>query len=103
MTKTQAISYFGSAAACAKALGVSESAVAQWPDKIPALRQYQIAHASSGALAVDADYLPTKSDPGGATREVGVDASRQPSSARRTDLRPDVFGTPEPADTQSAA
>lgn len=34
MTKQQAISYFGSAAKLARALGISTAAVSQWPDEI---------------------------------------------------------------------
>jgi DNA-binding transcriptional regulator YdaS (Cro superfamily) len=42
MDKKQAIEAFGSAKALADALGITESAVSQWGNEIPELRQYQI-------------------------------------------------------------
>jgi transcriptional repressor of cell division inhibition gene dicB len=53
MTKSQAIEHFGSAAALARALGVSRSAVSHWPEEIPLGRQYQIEVATKGALRAD--------------------------------------------------
>ncbi|WP_085614961.1 MULTISPECIES: Cro/CI family transcriptional regulator [unclassified Pseudomonas] len=49
MTKSQAIKYFGSISALAKALGVTYEAVRQWGD-VPELRQYQIERLTKGAL-----------------------------------------------------
>lgn len=52
MTKSQAIKWFGSVSALAKALGVTYEAVRQW-DVIPELRQFQIERITGGALNVD--------------------------------------------------
>jgi len=43
MTKSEALSYFGSAVELAGKLGIYPSAISQWPDEqIPQLREYQI-------------------------------------------------------------
>lgn len=43
MTKSEALNYFnGSVSALAESLGITPSAVSQWPDEIPKLRAYQI-------------------------------------------------------------
>lgn len=52
MTKSQAIQYFGSISALAKALGVTYEAVRQW-GQVPELRQYQIESITSGKLKAD--------------------------------------------------
>jgi len=53
MDKQTAIDFFGSAAALAKALGVSKSAVSQWGEQVPMRRQFEIEHVSGGALRAD--------------------------------------------------
>lgn len=42
MTKQEAIAALGSAKSLADALGITESAVSQWGDNVPILRQYQL-------------------------------------------------------------
>lgn len=42
MEKAEAIKLFGTAAALAEALGISRSAVAQWGETVPKLREFQI-------------------------------------------------------------
>lgn len=42
MTKTQAIKLAGSAAALAKLLGVTQSAITQWDEQIPDARIWQL-------------------------------------------------------------
>ena len=42
MTKTQAIAKAGSAARLARLLGISKSAVSQWPETIPELQRYRL-------------------------------------------------------------
>jgi DNA-binding transcriptional regulator YdaS (Cro superfamily) len=39
---TDAVRLAGSAAALARALGISRAAVSKWGDEVPALRRYQI-------------------------------------------------------------
>jgi DNA-binding transcriptional regulator YdaS (Cro superfamily) len=52
---TQAVlDHFGSATATAKALGITKSAVSQWPKLVPLGRAYQIQAVTAGALSVDA-------------------------------------------------
>jgi hypothetical protein len=43
MKTDSAISVFGSVAALASALGISDKAVYQWGDSVPKLRQYELA------------------------------------------------------------
>ncbi len=42
MTKEQAIKHFGTQQELAKALKIKQPAIAQWPDPIPELREFQI-------------------------------------------------------------
>jgi DNA-binding transcriptional regulator YdaS (Cro superfamily) len=42
MNKSQAIRFAGSQAALARLLGVTPSAVSQWPEKIPPLQVYRL-------------------------------------------------------------
>lgn len=53
MTYDQAISYFGSPSAMARALRVKAPSVMEWKSGIPELRQYQIELASHGLLKAD--------------------------------------------------
>ena len=55
MTKQDAINYFGSAANIARLLKISRGAVSLWPERLPMLRQYQLAKLSEGALRTDDD------------------------------------------------
>jgi hypothetical protein len=50
MRKRDAIKHFGSAAALAKALGISRQSVHEWPDEVPEGRAYQIEVLTAGAL-----------------------------------------------------
>lgn len=52
MTKSQAIQYFGSISALAKAIGVTYEAVRQW-EQVPELRQYQIEKLTGSALQAE--------------------------------------------------
>ena len=54
MQKSDAIAYFGSQRALAKALGITEQAVSGWkPDKIPELRAVQLHILTNGELKAD--------------------------------------------------
>ncbi len=61
MKKADAISYFNSAAALAKALKISEAAISQWGQNVPQGRAYQIEVLTGGALK--ADHAPTSGQP----------------------------------------
>ena len=50
MTKVEVIGFFGSAAATAKALGVTRQAIDQWSESVPLGRQYQIEVMTKGKL-----------------------------------------------------
>jgi DNA-binding transcriptional regulator YdaS (Cro superfamily) len=52
MKTVDAIRYFGTQAALAKALGVSKQAVSQWGDTIPDGRAYQLQVITGGRLKV---------------------------------------------------
>lgn len=53
MNITDAIKYFGSKKKLADALGVRPSAVTQWGDKIPSVRQFQIQVISKNKLKAE--------------------------------------------------
>jgi hypothetical protein len=54
MTKAQAVQFFGSSAALARAIGVSRQSVHGWRD-IPIGRQYQLEVVTNGKLRADRD------------------------------------------------
>ena len=49
----EAVKYFGSKTKLADALGIRPSAVTQWGDEIPAIRQFQIQVISKNKLKAD--------------------------------------------------
>lgn len=52
--KTQdAADFFGSRVKLARALGIFPSAITQWGERVPEVRQYQIQILSGGALTAD--------------------------------------------------
>jgi DNA-binding transcriptional regulator YdaS (Cro superfamily) len=53
MSKQEAILYFGTQAALARALGIHRAAVNAWGDAIPEGRQYQIEVLTAGKLKAD--------------------------------------------------
>lgn len=57
MRKEDIIRHFGSAAAAARAFGISKQAVARWPEKVPPLRALQAEALSGGALKADPGIL----------------------------------------------
>jgi len=56
MNKSEAVAFFGSQAALAKALGVSRSSVSEWHD-VPVGRQYQLEVITRGALKAEHEEL----------------------------------------------
>ena len=52
MSTVDAVSYFGSKVAIAKALGINKSAVTNWGKSVPTLRAYQLQVLTKGALKV---------------------------------------------------
>jgi len=59
MTKTEALNYFGSQGAMARALGCGQSTISEWFE-IPEGRQYQIELATKGRLKADKPALRAK-------------------------------------------
>lgn len=53
MKKSDAIDYYGTAVALAKALGINKSAVSCWGDSIPQGRAYQLEVLTGGKLKVN--------------------------------------------------
>lgn len=53
MKTADAIQFFGSKAAIAKALRLSPAAISQWGEQVPMRRQFEIEHVSGGALRAD--------------------------------------------------
>ena len=53
MNKIDVISHFGTVTKAANALGLTKSAISQWPDKIPRLRAFEIERITNGKLKVD--------------------------------------------------
>jgi len=50
MKKSDVISYFGTITEAAKALGLTKSAISQWPAEIPKLRAFEIERLTKGKL-----------------------------------------------------
>lgn len=50
MLTKDAIAYFGSQAALARALGIKQPSIASWGESVPPLRQLQIERISKGEL-----------------------------------------------------
>ena len=50
MRTEEAIRHFGSAAALARALGITRQAVHDWGDEVPTVRTFQIEVVTAGAL-----------------------------------------------------
>lgn len=50
MTKAEAIRFFGNQTKLAAALGIKRSAISQWGDEPPPLRQYQLQQLTNGKL-----------------------------------------------------
>lgn len=59
MTKHEAIAYFGTQAALARALGVNRAAINGWGDKIPPGRQYQLEVITKGRLKAAPEGEPS--------------------------------------------
>lgn len=53
MKTKDAILYFGSKSQLAQNLGLTKSAISQWPDDVPELRAYQIERLTMGKLKAD--------------------------------------------------
>lgn len=60
MTKTEAITFFKGIPNLARALDISYSAVSQWEEEIPRLRQHELEKITGGALRVDAPIKKQK-------------------------------------------
>lgn len=58
MTKSDVLNHFGTQQAIADALGIYQSSVAEWTERIPALRQIQIERITLGALRADPECWP---------------------------------------------
>jgi DNA-binding transcriptional regulator YdaS (Cro superfamily) len=59
MLKSAVISHFGSAAAVARALGLTRGAVWQWPEIVPRSSAYHIEVVTGGQLRVDPSVYAT--------------------------------------------
>ena len=57
MDMRQALEWFGTKTAIAKALGVRPPSVTLWGDRIPPIRQLQIERMTKGALRADDSIL----------------------------------------------
>lgn len=57
MRTKDVISHFGSQAAVARALGIAQPSVANWPETPPPLRQLQIERLTGGKLRADPKIL----------------------------------------------
>lgn len=53
MFKKDVVRYYGSMAAAGRAMGISKSAVSQWPELVPELWAYKIQVLTKGALRLD--------------------------------------------------
>lgn len=63
MRKEEAISFYGSQSALARALGIAQASVAGWADYPPGGRQLQIEKLTKGKLKAEPDCMnPAKRD-----------------------------------------
>lgn len=53
MKKEYVIAYFGTLTKAAIALGVTKSAISQWPDEIPQRRAYEVEKLTKGKLKAE--------------------------------------------------
>jgi transcriptional regulator with XRE-family HTH domain len=58
MRKTDVQAHFGTLEAIAKAIGVSKSAVGQWPERVPQGSAYKLQFVTGGILRVDPAMYP---------------------------------------------
>jgi len=58
MNKQQVIDFFGGVNATAKALGIAQPSVSNWPDRLPELRQLQVERLTKGKLRAGAECDP---------------------------------------------
>jgi len=56
MLKSSAIQYFGSQSKLAKAIGISQGAIAQWGDKVPATWAAVLDKITDGELEFDNEF-----------------------------------------------
>lgn len=57
MDMKQVVTYFGSQAAAARALGIRQASVSEWTRRVPPLRQLQIERITQGRLRADPTIL----------------------------------------------
>lgn len=60
MKKTDVLAHFGGGSKVAEALGIKPSAVSQWPEDVPHLRQLQIEEITGGQLKASELARPSK-------------------------------------------
>lgn len=60
MKKTDVLTHFGGGSKVAEALGINPSAVSQWPEEVPRLRQLQIEEITGGLLKASEQARPSK-------------------------------------------
>lgn len=58
MRKCDAIEYFGSQAALARALDIKPQSINDWGDEVPALRQLQLEAITAGGLPASPGLIP---------------------------------------------
>ena len=72
MRKSEAIEFFGSQAAIARALGIEPPSVSLWAeDGVPVLRQLQLEALSGGKLRADPSILPAPQQAAGSGERRG--------------------------------
>jgi transcriptional regulator with XRE-family HTH domain len=74
MRKSDVQAHFGTLEAIAQAIGVSKSAVGQWPERVPQGSAYKLQFVTGGILRVDPAMYPriTKKKPVKAPRRESV-------------------------------
>lgn len=78
MLKTDVRAHFGTLEAIAKAIGITKSAVSQWPKVIPQGPAYKLQFVTGGILRVDPALYPR------ITKKKPVKASKRPTIASST-------------------
>lgn len=63
MKKSEAVKYFGSQVALAKALDISQASIAGWGDEPPELRQLQLHRMTRGKLRASSSVIEKYGEP----------------------------------------
>ena len=80
MRKSDVKAHFGTLEAIAQAIGLSKSAVGQWPERVPQGSAYKLQFVTGGILQVDPSMYPK------ITKKKSIKAPGRQSAARNSSV-----------------